>query len=125
MIVGVGIDQVEVARMAGLLARRPERARGRLFTEGERARCDGRVEPAECYAVRFAAKEAFLKAVGTGWDGSVAWREMEVVSGPGGRPRLRVDGAAARRLRQAGASSIHLSCTHEAGVAAAVVILEG
>lgn len=125
MIVGIGIDQVEIERMAGLLSRRPERGARRLFTPSEREHCDGRADPAECYAARFAAKEAFLKALGTGWSGGIAWRDVSVEVGPGGRPRLRIRGAAAERMRAADAHAAHVSFTHEGGAATAVVILEG
>jgi holo-[acyl-carrier protein] synthase len=126
MIVGIGIDQVEIDRMEGLLSRRPTRAAERLFTAGERGTCRGRARPAECFAARFAAKEAFLKALGTGLGRGVAWHEVEVVvPDGGGRPRLRLSGTAARRLREAGGGSVHLSFTHEAGAATAMVVLEG
>lgn len=125
MIVGIGIDQVEVARIRALLERRPERAAERLFTDRERSFCRGRADPSECYAARFAAKEAYLKAVGTGWTGGLGWRQVEVVTGPSGRPGLRLSGEAERRLREAGGGTAHLSFTHEAGVAAAVVVIEG
>lgn len=125
MIVGIGIDQVQVARMSALLRRWPDRARERLFTDEERLRCDARTDAAECYAVRFAAKEAFLKALGSGLGRGIRWREVETTSESDGRPRLRLSGTAARRLRQAGGGAVHMSCTHDAGVAAAVVILEG
>lgn len=125
MIVGIGVDQVEVARMEALLARWPERARERLFTARERTTCDRRLCAGECYAARFAAKEALLKALGTGLGRGIAWREVEVASPRSGRPRLRLHGTARRRLREAGASTVHVSFTHEAGSATAFVILEG
>lgn len=126
MIVGIGIDQVEVDRMEGLLSRRPERAAERLFTDRERGTCVGRSRPAECFAARFAAKEAFLKALGTGLGRGIAWREVEIlVPDGGGRPRLRLSGTAAKRLREAGGGSVHVSFTHEAGAATAMVVLEG
>lgn len=126
MIVGIGIDQVEVDRMEGLLSRRPERAAERLFTAEERGTCGRRIRPAECFAARFAAKEAFLKALGTGLGRGVSWHEVEVsVPDGGGRPRLRLSGTAARRLREAGGGSVHVSFTHEAGAATAMVVLEG
>lgn len=125
MIVGIGVDQVEVSRMRALLARWPERAPGRLFTDRERATCEGRARAADCYAARFAAKEALLKALGTGLGRGIAWREVEVVTGGAGRPRLRLHGTARQRLREAGGRSVHLSFTHEAGSATAFVILEG
>lgn len=125
MIVGVGIDQVEVDRMDGLLSRRPGRAAERLFTSGERTFCEKRSRPAECFAARFAAKEAFLKALGTGLGRGISWHEVEVVvPDGGGRPRLRVTGTAARRLREAGGGSLHVSFTHEAGAATAMVVIE-
>lgn len=124
MIVGIGIDQVEVARLRALLERWPERARERLFTRDERRTCDGRACPAECFAARFAAKEACLKALGTGWRGSLSWTEIEVATGEGGRPVLRLSGTVREKARDAGADSLHVSCTHDGGMAAAVVVLE-
>lgn len=125
MIVGIGIDHVAVDRMEGLLERRPRRARRRLFTAAERETCDGRARPAECFAARFAAKEALLKALGTGWARGMSWTDVEMLSGPDGKPELRLSGAVARRAREAGAAATHVSCTHEAGTAGAVVVLEG
>lgn len=125
MIVGIGIDQVEIARLRALLERWPERARDRLFTGRERRTCESRARPAECYAARFAAKEACLKALGTGWRGSLSWTEIEMTSGPRGRPVLRLSGAAREKARDVGAASLHVSCTHDGGMAAAVVVLEG
>jgi holo-[acyl-carrier protein] synthase len=125
MIVGIGIDMVRVDRVAGLLERRPERATTRLFSEEERTACLGRARPEECFAARFAAKEAFLKALGTGWARGIGWREVEVSAGPGSRPYLRLSGVAARRLREAGGHAVHLSFTHDGGITAAVVIIEG
>lgn len=125
MIVGIGIDQVEVARLRALLERWPERARRRLFTDGERRTCEGRARPAECYAARFAAKEACLKALGTGWRGSLSWTEIEVATADGGRPVLRLSGTVRETARDVGAESLHVSCTHDGGMAAAVVVLEG
>lgn len=125
MIVGIGIDHVEVRRMEGLLERHPDRARRRLFTAAERDSCDARPAPAECFAARFAAKEAYMKALGTGWSGSVSWREIEVSGGETERPRLRLHGTAAARLRDAGGRATHVSLTHEGGLATAVVVIEG
>lgn len=125
MIVGIGVDQVEVARMAGLLTRRPERARDRLFTGGERSRCEERDPPWECYAARFAAKEALLKALGTGLGAGTAWREVEVVTDGDGCPRLELTGTARRRMEESGGRRAHVSLTHESGVATAFVVVEG
>jgi holo-[acyl-carrier protein] synthase len=124
VIVGIGIDQVEVARLRALLDRWPARARERLFTDEERRTCDGRARPAECFAARFAAKEACLKALGTGWRGSLSWTEIEVATADGGRPVLRLSGTVEEKARDVGADSLHVSCTHDGGMAAAVVVLE-
>lgn len=125
MIVGIGIDHVAVERMAGLLERRPGRARRRLFSSEEQEACEGRPCVAEGYAARFAAKEAFLKALGTGWSGGIGWREVSVSTASNGRPYLRLSGTAARRLREAGGRRVHLSFTHEGGIAGAMVVIEG
>jgi len=125
MIVGIGIDMARTDRMAGLLERRPERAVHRLFSEEERSACSDRENPAECYAARFAAKEAFVKALGTGLSRGIGWREVEVAAGAGARPYLRLSGTASARLREAGGRRVHLSFTHEGGSAIAVVIIEG
>lgn len=125
MIVGLGIDQVEVERIRSLLERWPGRAAERLFTEVERRACRGRARPAECFAARFAAKEACLKALGTGWRGSLSWTQMEMDADAAGRPVLNLSGTAAERAEEIGARAVHVSCTHDAGVAAAVVVLEG
>lgn len=125
MIIGIGVDQVEVRRMEELLRRHPERARQRLFTPGERELCDGRSDPAEAFAGRFAAKEAFLKALGTGWSGGISWRDVEVLGGPDERPTLHISGAAERRLQTAGGYDTHVSFTHDGGFATAVVVIEG
>lgn len=121
-VVGVGIDLTEVARvrriLEGPLGRRFAR---RICSDAERAVCDGRHDPAECYAARFAAKEAFVKAVGA--PRGLAWHEVEVVRGKG-RPSLMVTGKAASVLEELCVRSLHLSLTHDGGLAAAVVVLE-
>ncbi len=124
MIKGVGIDTVEVGRMAALLAKAPERTRARLFTVGEQERCDGRARPDECFAARFAAKEAFLKALGTGLSGGIRWTDVEVLASPKRKPELVLSGRASEVLAEAGAATAHLSFTHEAGCATAIVLLE-
>jgi holo-[acyl-carrier protein] synthase len=111
---GIGIDLVDVDRVAGLLARRPE-AEERLFTEDERAYCRGFSAAMERFAARVAAKEAVGKALGTG---IIVWREIEVVGG--GRPRVRLYGRTADAARHLGIARVDLSLTHTAGQAAAV-----
>lgn len=124
MIIGVGTDLVEVRRVAAMLARRGERARAKLFTPAEVARCLGGRRPEESFAARFAAKEAFFKALGTGWSGGIGWREVEVVSASGGAPSFRLAGTAARLAAERGVRRVHLSLTHTAELAAAYVVLE-
>ncbi|HXF95939.1 MAG TPA: holo-ACP synthase, partial [Gemmatimonadales bacterium] len=91
----------------------------------ELAACDRRSDRVEALAARFAAKEAFLKALGTGWIRGVSLRQIEVVRGPDRRPALRPTGASAERLKERGVTRLHLSLSHQPGLAAAVVILEG
>jgi holo-[acyl-carrier protein] synthase len=126
MIRGLGMDLADIDRIARLLARHPERARRRLFTEGERAYCDRRGEPARHFAARFAAKEAAYKALsGTEEARHIHWQDIEVANSPlDGRPMLRLHGAAAKRAAELGVSVIHVTLTHSDHVAAAVVVLE-
>jgi holo-[acyl-carrier protein] synthase len=115
-IVGVGVDVVSVERFERAMSRTPRLAL-RLFTDGERA---GR-RP-EQLAARFAAKEAAAKALGA--PGGLRWRDAEVVVEPGGRPRLHVHGGVAAEAETQGIRTWHLSLSHDAGVATAVVIAE-
>ncbi len=115
MIVGVGVDVVDVARLARALERTPGLA-DRLFTDAERAR------PVESLAARFAAKEAVAKALGA--PGGLRWREAEVVVGERGRPCLAVSGAVAQEAEAQGVRTWHLSLSHDGGVATAVVVAE-
>ena len=121
MIRGVGADLCEVARAAALFNRWGARLRGRVFATGEFDDAGGR---AESLAARWAAKEAFAKALGTGFRGFLV-SEVSVISADGGRPSLKLAGAALKRFREAGGGSLHLSLTHEAGLAMAVVVWEG
>lgn len=125
MIVGVGTDLVQVRRVDELLERKGERALRRLFTAAEVERCRGGRSPRESFAARFAAKEAFFKALGTGWGRGGAWTEVEVVSAPSGAPSLRLHGAAAALAEAAGVRRVHLSLTHTDDLAGAYVVLEG
>ena len=123
MIIGVGLDVIPISRIAPMLARHGERLARRLFTDDERAYCRGRGAPAQHFAVRFAAKEALLKAIGA--PPGLRWREIEVLPGRGGAPELRLTGAAADAASARGAIRRHVSLTHAGDVAAAVVVLEG
>lgn len=124
MIVSTGIDIVEVYRIAETIAKTP-RFTERVFTVEERTYCEGKGKAAAAsYAARFAAKEAFMKALGTGWRGKLAWQEIEVVSNAAGAPGFNVTGEAARMLTAEGASRVHLSLSHTSEHAVAVVIFE-
>jgi holo-[acyl-carrier protein] synthase len=116
VIVGVGIDVVQVERLERALARTP-RLGERLFTDAERAS-----SRSESLAARFAAKEAVAKALGA--PGGLRWRDAEVVSEPGGRPRLVLHGRAAQEAAAQGITTWHLSLSHDGGVATAVVVAE-
>ena len=123
MIVGIGLDLAEVERIESALARHGQRFLERCFTPGERALCLSRPRPASALAMRFAAKEAFAKAAGLGMRG-LAWREIEVIHDPRGKPSLRLHGRALGWMRANEVNSSHLSLTDEGGFAAAVVVLE-
>lgn len=128
MIVGIGSDVCDIRRIARTLERHGERFTHRVFTDGERTRCDRRAARAEGYARRFAAKEACAKALGTGLSAGVFWRDMEVVNLPSGQPTLRLAGGAAERLAEllpAGhAARLHVSLTDDPPMAQAFVIIE-
>lgn len=116
MIVGVGIDVVDIARFERALTRSPGLA-VRLFTEGERSL------PARSLAARFAAKEALAKALGA--PRGLLWTDAEIVTSPAGRPHLKVSGTVAGAAVCLGVTSWHLSLSHDAGIASAVVVAEG
>src|SRR5580765_2918182 len=124
MIVGTGIDMAEVPRIEASMARFGDRFLHRIFTEGEIQYCDSKANRVERYAARFAAKEAGMKAIGTGWNHGVRWRDIEVARKPGGRPTLLLHGKAAEFAARLGAVNIALSLTHTAEQAMAQVILE-
>src|SRR5215468_8417264 len=124
MIVGTGIDIAEVPRIREAIERHGERFLHRIFTEGEIQYCESKANRVERYAARFAAKEAGMKAIGTGWSRGVRWRDIEVQRLPGGRPTLAFHGKAGEFFSRLGATQAHLSLTHTKGMAMAVVILE-
>lgn len=127
MILGIGSDMVDIRRIEKSLARWGERFVARCFTEIERRRSDGRRERAASYAKRFAAKEACAKALGTGFNGGVFWRDMGVVNLPGGRPTMALTGGAARRLAEllppGMTARIDVSITDEPPLAQVIVII--
>lgn len=125
MIVSIGIDIIEVARIREVLLRTPRFA-ARVFTAAERAYCDSRgAVAAEHYAARFAAKEAMLKALGTGWRGGIGWQDVEVGSRDSGAPYLILHGAVKDLFNSSGATTAHLSLSHTGEHAIAQVVLEG
>jgi len=124
VVIGLGIDMVDVSRLEEALARHPERATDRLFTLEELADCKGRPNSAQCLAGRFAAKEAFLKALGTGMRDGISWRHISVRNGPMGQPELVATHVAAEKLSELKGTAVHVSITHDAGIAAAVVVIE-
>jgi holo-[acyl-carrier protein] synthase len=126
VIVGIGVDLCEIARIARALdGPTGTRFRARVFTEGEQAYCEGRRRGRfESYAARFAAKEAAMKALGTGWAQGVSWHDFEVASAEGEGPRLLVHGRAAAIARTAGVARWHLALSHSTTTAVAWVIAE-
>jgi holo-[acyl-carrier protein] synthase len=121
MICGLGIDIVEIARIEEMLARWPERFVARVFTPEEIALCEGRADRASAFAARFAAKEAFSKALGTGVDRDFSWKDFAVGHQSNGSPRPVLSSRLASRLKNV---NIHLSLSHSDHYAAAVVVLE-
>ena len=124
-IVGLGMDATEVDRIAASLDRYGDRFLQRVFTDGEIAYCMRRRNPAPHLAGRFAAKEAGMKAIGTGHAFGVLWRDLEVVRQSGSAPELALHGVAAELARAKGIARIHITITHDAGIAAAVAVAEG
>jgi holo-[acyl-carrier protein] synthase len=125
VILGSGVDLCEVPRIEGAVARYGSRFLERIFTAREIAYADRKANRFERYAARFAAKEAGMKALGTGWHGGIAWREFEVVNLPSGRPTLNFHGRAAEVAAKLGVRHVALSLTHTKEQALAMVILEG
>jgi holo-[acyl-carrier protein] synthase len=124
MIVGTGIDIAEVPRIRRAIERFGERFVHRVFTAGEIRYCDSKANRFERYAARFAAKEAAMKALGTGWNHGVRWRDCEVVRQPGGRPAIAFHGRAKEFAAKLGVKNAALSLTHTEDQAFAQVILE-
>jgi holo-[acyl-carrier protein] synthase len=125
MIVGTGTDLIEISRVADSIARFGDRFLQRIYTAGEIAYCQRKkLNSAESFAARFAAKEAGAKALGTGIAKGVAWSEIEVTHLPGGRPTLLFHGRAAQRAAAMGVTGVHISLSHNRDSAIAVVVLE-
>ena len=125
MIVGMGIDVAEVDRVKAAIERHGETFLRRVYTERERAYCERFKNKYERYAGRFAAKEATMKALGTGWSRGVRWVDVEVVRQSGGRPTISLYGEAAKVADGLGVQRVALSITHTSAQAFAQVIFEG
>ena len=124
MIVGTGIDIAEVQRIRHAIERFGVRFLERIYTVGEIRYCDSKANRVERYAARFAAKEAAMKALGTGWNHGVRWRDCEVTRKPGSRPTLTFHGQAGEIAARLGVRNVSLSLTHTKEQAMAQVILE-
>ncbi|MBZ5611614.1 MAG: holo-[acyl-carrier-protein] synthase [Acidobacteriia bacterium] len=124
MIVGIGIDVAEVDRVREVIERHGPRFIERVYTPAEIAYVDSKANRYERYAARFAAKEAAMKAIGTGWKRGVRWQDFEVANLASGRPTLQFHGAAAKIAESLGVRNIALSITHTAREGVAIVILE-
>lgn len=122
MIAGIGVDLVEQARVAQAIARHGERFLSRVLTPAERAALHG--PAAQFVSGRLAAKEAVMKALGTGWAQGVSWKHVEVRSLPSGAPEIVLEGAARARMKALGGWSIHVSLTHTHEHAVAMAVIE-
>ena len=125
MIVGIGVDVVHIPRIRGAIERWQERFLGRVFTPDELAYARRRRDPAEHLAARFAAKEATLKALGTGLAMGARWREVEVRRARGEPPRMALSGRTAALGAARGVRVLHVSLTHDGDYAVAQVLAEG
>jgi len=124
VIIGMGVDLAEVERVRAAIERRGEPILRRLYTDKERAYCERSRNKYERYAGRFAAKEAAMKALGTGWRGGVRWVDLEVVRAPGARPTMVLHGQAKKIAERLGVKHIAISITHTGALAFAQVIFE-
>lgn len=125
MIAGTGLDVAEVDRVRAAIERFGRRFIERVYTPTEIAYVERKANRFERYAARFAAKEAGMKAIGTGWRYGVRWRDFEVANLPSGKPTLLLHGVAALFAERLGVKSVSLSITHTAAFAVAFVIMEG
>jgi len=124
MISGIGIDTVDIARFRRFLDEGNQAIIARLFNREERDRCSVRKDAASCYAARFAAKEAFLKALGSGLRDGISWHDMEIVNNESGKPELLLAGRARELFEKQGLGAVFLSLSHDGGQAVAMVVLE-
>jgi holo-[acyl-carrier protein] synthase len=125
MLIGTGVDLIEVERIAQSIERYGDRFLRRVYTDREIAYCTRRRASAESFAARFAAKEAGAKALGTGISRGVTWNEFQVGRHPAGRPILELSGRAALLAKELGVKTISLSLSHTGSLAMATVMMEG
>jgi holo-[acyl-carrier protein] synthase len=123
MIKGIGVDMVEIGRVQKLIEADPGFAR-RIFTDREIAYCEGKFSRAQHYAARFTAKEAFFKALGTGFRDGMSWRDVEVENDALGKPRLRLAAVALEKFRKRKLKKAMLSLSHTREMAVALVVIE-
>lgn len=124
MIAGIGVDLCEVQRMELAIARHGERLLARIYTKAERGYCESKPNRMERFAGRFAAKEAAMKAIGTGWSRGVGWRDFEVTRAASGQPVIVFHGVARRIAGELGVTRALVSITHIRSLAMAQVVLE-
>jgi holo-[acyl-carrier protein] synthase len=125
MIVGIGLDVAEIDRIEQAIERHGDAFKRRVYTDAECAYCESHKRSGERFAARFAAKEAGMKALGTGWRGGITWHDFEVVRQLGGKPTLRLSGVAQRLAEKLGVNNIVMTITHSGNLAVAQVIFEG
>lgn len=123
MIVGIGTDIVSIGRIERIMQKNPAFIR-KVYADSEIAYCEKKANKAESYAARFAAKEALMKALGTGWAENISWQEIQIAADSSGKPYLELSGVALKLAQALGAERWHLSLSHERGHAIAFVILE-
>lgn len=121
MIAGIGVDIVEVRRIADALERYGASFSSKIFTEREIAYCQAKASPAEHYAARFAAKEAFSKAIASGWSGTFHWKDVEVTNDESGQPHLLLHGQTAEKI---GSAAVKVSLSHTGTNAVAFVVID-
>jgi holo-[acyl-carrier protein] synthase len=124
VIIGVGVDVIEIGRIEKVLAQRGEKFTSKMYTETEVEYCNRHRASAAHFAGRFAAKEAAMKALGVGWGRNAGWRDIEVTNDERGKPHLGMTGSAAETAQGLGVKRTYVSLSHSRGTACAVVIME-
>jgi holo-[acyl-carrier protein] synthase len=123
-IIGLGLDVVEIHRIEEALDKHGRRFKDRIFTKGEIERCEARADSAACFAARFAAKEAFYKALPNSVESTIPFKSVEIVNHENGNPEFRFSDAISKILKENGITRVHVSLTHSRILASAVVIME-